>query len=125
MPAPIHNITILVTGDKTVTMPLRCKIVYPFAIHRRMKQRGEKWIIDNAPNTRGYVATHLLTGKSIATIMPRWAGGRMIDCKNKLIGLVERLSEFPDFLFADTQQVTNGPNRQEIAKMIREAKGWG
>ena len=125
MPAPIHNITMLVTGDKTVTMPLRCKIVYPFAIHRRMKQRGEKWIIDNAPNTRGYVATHLLTGKSIAAIMPRWAGGRMIECKNKLISLVERLSEFPDFLLADTQQVTNGPNKQEITKMIRETKGWG
>tara|TARA_B100001093_G_C26663495_1_gene942942 strand:- start:487 stop:864 length:378 start_codon:yes stop_codon:yes gene_type:complete len=124
MPAPIHNITILVTGDKTVTMPLRCKIIYPFAIHRRVKKRGEEWITDNAPNTRGYVATHLLTGKSIVTIMPRWAGGRMIECKNKLVGLVERLSGFPDFLLADTQQVTNGPNRQEITEMIRETKGW-
>jgi len=124
MPAPIHNITILVTGDKTVTMPLRCKIIYPFAIHRRVKKRGEEWITDNAPNTRGYVATHLLTGKSILTIMPRWAGGRMIECKNKLVGLVERLSGFPDFLLADTQQVTNGPNRQEITEMIRETKGW-
>ena len=38
---PTSTITILVTGDKTVTMPLRCKIVYPFAIHRRMKQGGE------------------------------------------------------------------------------------
>jgi len=90
-----------------------------------MKQRGEKWIIDNAPNTRGYVATHLLTGKSIAAIMPRWAGGCMIDCKNRHIGLVERLSEFPDFLLTVTQQVTNGPNKQEITKMIRETKGWG
>ena len=125
MPAPIHIITILVTDDKIVTMPLRCKIVYPFAIHRRMKQRGEEWITDNAPNTRGYVATHLLTGNSVATIMPRWAGGSMIECKNRLIGLAERLSEFPDFLLADAQRVTNGPNKQEIAKMIKETKGWG
>ena len=125
MPHSIHNITITVSGNKTVTVPVRCKIVYPFAIHRKLKKKSDEWIIDNAPNTRGYVATHLLTGKSIATIMPRWAGGRMIDCKSRLIGLVERLSEFPDFLLADTQQVTNGPNRQEIAKMIRETKGWG
>ena len=105
MPAPIHTITILVTDDKTVTMSLRCKIVYPFAIHRRMKQKGEKWIIDNAPNTRGYVITHLLTGNSVTSVSPRWTGAKMVECKHRLVGLAQRLSTFPDFLMSDRKSV--------------------
>jgi hypothetical protein len=125
MPAPLHNITITVSGNKTVTVPVRCKIVYPFAIHRRMKQRGEKWIIDNAPNTRGYVITHLLTGNSVTTIRPRWSGGTMIECKHRLISLAEKLSSFPDFLMSDTRSVVSGPNKKTIAEIVSSVKPWG
>ena len=124
MPAPLHNISIRVSGDKIITVPLRCKIVYPFAIHRRLKKKRNEWIIDNAPNTRGYVITHLLTGNSVTSVSPRWTGAKMVECKHRLIGLAQRLSTFPDFLMSNTRNVVSGPNASEIAKMIRESKVW-
>lgn len=119
----IHNIKIKTEyGD--VTLPLRCKIVYPFAIHRRVKSKKDTWITDNAPTTKGYVLTHLLTGASVCQVTPKRYGCGMVEARNILISLAESLADFPEFLMFDVNQVTSGPNRKEISKMIMDALGW-
>jgi len=117
---PIHNIKIK-TEYEEVTLPLRCRIVYPFAIHRRVKSKNDTWITDNAPNTKGYVLTHLLTGASVCHVIPKRHGHGMVEARNRLISLAESLADFPEFLMFDVNQVTSGPNRKEIAKMITDA----
>jgi hypothetical protein len=119
-----HTFTIRTSSDKQ-TVTLHSLVIYPFVIHRRVKEgRGGRWVVDNARQTRGYVITHLLTGASVAQSRTwSYRGERevltMVQARHRAIEVAKELTVYPEFLLSDVELVQSGPNKNSIRSLVK------
>ena len=106
--------TITVTGRnaETITATMPAEHIYPFIIHRSIKEYHEKVSKERTRYSNKHVVSHLLTGANVG-VFPNY--------ENALI-FVRKLKDKPLFLMPTIPLLRSHPDWYTVSKQVKQLK---
>ena len=112
MSLTIQTINVMTHSREQLSCTMPAEHVYPFIIHRPVKEYLEKKSGERTRYTKKHVVSHLLSGCQLGTF-PNYENA---------LAVVRKLKDKPYFLMPTYDLLSTHPDRHKVGKLVKQLK---
>ena len=112
MSLTIQTINVMTKGREKLTCTMPAEHVYPFIIHRSVKEYLEKKSGERTRYSKKHIVTHLLSGAQVG----------VFPCYDYALMFVDKLKDKPIWLMPTYDLLTSHPDIGKTGALVRKLK---
>ena len=112
MSLTIQTISVMTYNHQQITVTMPAEVVYPFIIHRSVKEYYDKQKDERRHYSKKHVVSHLLSGCQLG-IFPNY---------DNALTFVRKIKNKPIWLMPTYDLIVNHPDKMEISVLVKRLK---